>query len=82
MKNSLVVTNLDGKEVTINVIDIIENSENGKEYICYTIENLEQIFISTLEENESGYNLGMVTEEEKQIVEEVLKQNINKEESN
>lgn len=82
MKNSLVVTNLDGKEVTINVIDIIENSEDGKEYICYTIENLEQIFISTLEENESGYNLGMVTEEEKQIVEEVLKQNINKEESN
>lgn len=82
MKNSLVVTNLEGKEVTINVIDIIENSENGKEYICYTIENLEQIFISTLEETESGYNLGMVTEEEKQIVEEVLKQNINKEESN
>lgn len=73
MKNSLVVTNLDGKEITINVIDIIENSENGKEYICYTIENLEQIFISTLEETESGYNLGMVTEEEKQIVEEVLK---------
>ena len=65
--NKLIVKNLDGNDITINVIDIIENNDTGKKFICYNIENLNEVFISSLEENEESFSLGEVTDEEKNI---------------
>ena len=56
MENSkLKVKNLDGKEISIDVIDIIENQENGKQYICYSIDSLDDVFVSSLEENDNTF---------------------------
>lgn len=73
--NKLKVKNLDGKEISIDVIDIIENQENGKQYICYSIDSLDDVFVSSLEETESTFSLGEVTEEERALVEEVMNKN-------
>jgi hypothetical protein len=75
-ENKLVVKNMDGNDITINVIDILENTETNKQFICYTIEGLSETdaFISTLEEKEDSYSLGEVTEEEKNEIEELMNQ--------
>ena len=76
MENSkLKVKNLDGKEISIDVIDIIENQENGKQYICYSIDSLDDVFVSSLEENDNTFLLGEVTEEERSLVEELMNMN-------
>ena len=59
----------------INVIDIIEDTELNKEYICYTIEDMEDVYISLIEnETDDSYSLGAITEEEKAAIEQVLAQ--------
>jgi len=74
-ENKLVVKNMDGNEITINVIDILENTDNNKQFICYTIEGIDgETFISTLDEKEDSYSLGDVTEEEKNEIEELMNQ--------
>jgi len=75
-ENKLVVKNMDGNDITINVIDILENTENNKQFICYTIEGVseQEVFVSTLEENENTYNLGEVTEEEQKEIEDLMNQ--------
>lgn len=70
--NKLKVKNLDGNEIEINVIDIIEDQESGKQFICYTIESLEDVFVSSLEETETTFSLGEVTEEERNLVEQFM----------
>lgn len=77
--NRLTVKNLDGKDITISVIDVIENTDNGKKFICYNIENLNDVFVSSLEESNDSFSLGEVTEEEKKIIEEMLSQKENNE---
>lgn len=77
--NKLIVKNLDGNNITINVIDIIENNDTGKKFICYNIENLNEVFISSLEENDESFSLGEVTDEEKNIIEEIISQKDNNE---
>lgn len=75
MENTLVVKNMDGQDIQINVIDIIEDTELNKEYICYTIEDMEDVYISLIEnETEDSYSLGAITEEEKAVIEQVLAQ--------
>mgnify|MGYP003310268457 CR=1 FL=1 len=75
MENTLVVKNMDGQDIRINVIDIIEDTELNKEYICYTIEDMEDVYISLIEnETEDSYSLGAITEEEKAVIEQVLAQ--------
>jgi len=75
-ENKLVVKNMDGNDITINVIDILENTETNKQFICYTIEGISgtDAFISTLEEKEDSYSLGEVTEEERNEIEELMNQ--------
>ena len=75
--NRLNVKNLDGNDITINVIDIIENKETGKKFICYNIENLDEVFVSSLEESEDSFQLGKVSDEEKNIIEEIMSENEN-----
>ena len=75
MENTLVVKNMDGQDIRINVIDIIEDTELNKEYICYTIEDMEDVYISLIEnETDDSYSLGAITEEEKAAIEQVLAQ--------
>lgn len=75
MENTLVVKNMDGQEIQINVIDIIEDTELNKEYICYSIEDLEDVYISLLIENpDESISLGAVSDEEKANIEQVLAQ--------
>lgn len=73
--NKLVVKNLSGEDITINVVDIISNDE-GKKYICYTLEEYSDIFISLLNVSEDSYSLDTITDEERQAVEEVLKETL------
>ena len=75
-ERKLVVKNLDGNDITLNVIDILENTDPNKQFICYTIEGLsdDEVFISSLEENENQFTLGEVTDEEKNEIEEMLNQ--------
>jgi hypothetical protein len=76
MDKNLVVKNLDGEDLTIDVFDIIEDSKTGKEFICYNIEGDDSTFISSLLRNDSGYSLAEVTDEEKNAIEEVINKNM------
>ena len=76
MDNKLVVKNMDGNDLTIDVVDIIEDTETNINYICYTIDNLTDIFVSRLVENEDGYSLETVTEEEQKNIESVMSENV------
>lgn len=76
-ENKLTVKNLDGNDIVINVIDIIENKETEKKFICYNIENLNEIFVSSLEETEDSFSLGEVTDEEREIIEDIMSKNNN-----
>ena len=76
MDRQLVVKNLDGEDLTIDVFDIIKDTDSNKEFICYAVDGDENVFISSLVETESGYTLDEVTDEEKKVVEEYLNKNI------
>ena len=70
--NSLIIKNMDGTEIKINILDAVENPETNKKFICYTIENLSGKFISSLEETEDSFSLGEVTEEEREAIENLI----------
>lgn len=72
MEEKLTVKNLDGQDIEINVIDIIENQDLNKEYICYKLDDIEEVFISSLVETDKGFNLDDVTEEEKIMIEKYI----------
>ena len=65
---------LNGNNIPINVINIIDNTENGKKYIIYNADGFdEDFFISILEENENDYLLKeKINEEEYKMVEDYL----------
>lgn len=58
--------NLDGKDVTIDVLDIFESEEYNKEYIVYNILDLnnDEIFISILNETEDSFSLDIIESDE------------------
>lgn len=74
MDKTLVVKNNEGKDITINVIDIIEDTSTNKQYICYNFEGMEDVFVSNLVETADSFTLETVTEEEKRSIEELLSQ--------
>lgn len=76
MNNTLVVKNMDGKDIKINVVDIIEDTKLNKQYICYSIEDMENIFVSNLVKKDDGYCLDTITEEERNNIEQVMSQEI------
>ena len=73
MKDTLVVKGLDGKHITLFVIDIIEDTMTNKQYMYYTIDGNDDVFVSGLVENNGTYSLEQVSEEEKNILIEALK---------
>lgn len=76
MDKELVVKNLDGQDLTIEVFDIIEDTSTNKEYICYTVADDENVYISHLNEQDGSYTLDEVSDEEKQVIEEMINKNI------
>lgn len=70
--NTLVVKNDEGQEITIEVLDIIEDTKTDKSYICYSLVDDEIVFISRLIEDEDSFSLEDVTEEEKKMVETIM----------
>ncbi len=73
MKDTLVVKGLDGNDITLFVIDIIEDTMTNKQYMYYTIDGNDDVFVSGLVENNGTYSLEQVSEEEKNILIETLK---------
>lgn len=57
---------LDGNDVIIDVIDIVESPEYKKEYIFYTISGVpnQEIFASVLNESEESYSLDTIEDDE------------------
>ena len=74
--SKLKVKNLDGDEIEIDVIDIIENQDDNKQYICYTTDDSEDVYVSILEETDDSFTLSEITEEERILVEEYMNMNV------
>ncbi len=76
MEEKLVVKNLDGNDIEITVIDIIENQETNKEYICYKLDGVEEVFVSSLLETENGFNLNEVSDSEREMIEQYINESM------
>lgn len=72
MDTKLNVTSETGDKITIDVIDIFNNENEGKEYILYTIDN--DIYASLLEETKDTFMLKTITSDEDM---ELIKKRIN-----
>jgi len=64
MEETTLTVKLNGQDVTIEVLDIIEDNENNKEYIIYNPEGTEDVYMSILEEDETTYTLKTIENEE------------------
>ncbi len=85
LEDTKLTVSLNGKDVTIDVLDIIESSEFNKEYIVYTIDGLDQsnIFASILNEQETTYSLDTIeSEEELNFVNSKIKEIVNSDGAN
>ncbi len=76
MANTLLVKNTDGRQINIDVIDIIEDTVDGQQYVCYTIADMDKVFVSHLILKDNNYILETVTDEKRKQIEEVLSQNM------
>ncbi len=75
MQDNKLLVKLNDKDVSIDVIDIIEKDDVNKKYIIYTIDgDDDNVYMSILDENETTYNLLEIKDEnEAKLVEEYLK---------
>lgn len=74
MEEDILTVKINDKEVKIEVLDIIENEDNNKEYIIYSPEGTEDVYMSILEETEDTYTLKTIEDEtEVKMLEEYLK---------
>ena len=80
MDENKLTVNLNGNNIIIEVIDILENNVNGKNYIIYNIEgNDDMFYASILEEDENSYTLKEIKNvEEGKMIENYL-ENLNNE---
>lgn len=80
MDENKLTVNLNGNNIIIEVIDILENNVNGKNYIIYNIEgNDDMFYASILEEDENSYTLKEIKNvEEGKMIESYL-ENLNNE---
>lgn len=72
-KDILMVKGMDGRDIRLFVIDIIQDTETNKEYIYYTVDGSEDVLVSRLVQTESGYSFESVNEDEKNILVEAIK---------
>lgn len=61
--DTLTVTLADGRELVLDVIDILESEQFKKDFVLYTIKDKEDtIYASILNETETSYSLDTITE--------------------
>ena len=78
--NILKLKTENGNFIEIEVYDIINNEENNKDYIVYSIKGKEGAFISILNQNETSYSLDTIEDaNEFKEIEDYLEQKLNKE---
>ena len=81
----LKVKKSNGEETEAEVLLCFELEKTGKKYILYTFDevddkNMETIHASVLNENEDGYQLDKISEDEWKEVKEVMREIIRNEE--
>ena len=83
MKENKLTVNLNGKNVDIEVIDIIDDLVEDKEYIVYCADGYDDEFlVSILEEDEKTYTLkGIEDDEELKKVEDYIEKTMGEEEA-
>lgn len=63
-ENKLSVMYGDNKNLVIDVVDIIKNETNGKEYVIYNIDgNEDEFFMSEIEETDNTVTLKEIQDE-------------------
>ena len=79
MENLIKVTNSNGEELEVEVLDIFTvDGYEDKEYILYTMNkevdsNNVDVYVSTLERTDTGFNLNDITDElEWKVVQEAV----------
>ncbi|MBQ3297932.1 MAG: DUF1292 domain-containing protein [Bacilli bacterium] len=79
MENLIKVTNSNGEELEVEVLDIFTvDGYEDKEYILYTMNkevdsNNVEVYVSTLERTDTGFNLNDITDElEWKVVQEAV----------
>lgn len=73
MNNELVVTDESGNNKKINVIDIVQDNQTGKEYIFYTEQDKDEINASILSESEESYSLETIEDDKEwELVEQLI----------
>ena len=60
MENNILKITFDNKEVEIEVLDIISNEENGKEYMVYRLKDQNEVLISIINQNEDSFSLDTI----------------------
>lgn len=74
MEDTKLSATLNGNNVDINVLEIIDDTETGKQYVVYNADGYDDdFFISILEENEDNVILKEITDDnEFKMVEDYL----------
>lgn len=60
MENNILKLMTNNGEVEIEVLDIINNEENGKEYMVYRFKGKDDVLISIVNYNDLGYTLDTI----------------------
>ena len=60
MENNILKLMSNNGEVEIEVLDIINNEENGKEYMVYRFKGKDDVLISIVNYSEDSYSLGTI----------------------
>lgn len=84
LEDTKLVVKLNNQDTVIDVIDIIENNDNGKRYMLYTIDGDEEdVFMSLLEEDENSFTLLDIEDpQEAKYIEDYLEHILTKEVDN
>ena len=60
MENNILKLKSDNGDVEIEVLDIINNEENGKEYMVYRFKGKDDVLIAIVNYSDSGYTLDTI----------------------
>lgn len=75
--NTLVVKIENGNEITIQVLDIVEENPFNKTFIIYNVPGDDSVFASILNEGENDYSLDTIEDEmELDFINDLIKETV------